>query len=381
MSMLALGAGAGLLLLCLLGVFVLVGVVLPRLQERDQGGQALDFATQPPAALELTPSPVDEPEATAAPLATAAELATAAPLATDAPAAVEPTKAPEEAQPTETQALDPDSMRVAESDGMVQVFVPEGEFRMGSSEAELAALRSLCPTCEEEELADQSPQRTVFLDAFWMDQSEVTNAQFGKFVTQTGYQTTAERNGFSYVLNLDRAAFDQVSGASWRDLRSQADVPVVHVSWDDAVAYCEWAGRRLPTEAEWEKAARGPDGWLFPWGDELPTRQLANYYELGAKLEPVGRFPQGNSYYQAWDMAGNAIEWVADFYAANYYSNMPLENPAGPPYGDGRVYRGGGWSSRLAYELYSLAASGRRWNYPNLSRDNLGFRCAQSDQP
>jgi formylglycine-generating enzyme required for sulfatase activity len=149
---------------------------------------------------------------------------------------------------------------------------------------------------------------------------------------------------------------------------------VYEVSWYGARAYCEWAGRRLPTEAEWEKAARGTDGQLYPWGDTPPTCSLAQYTGCSGRTTAVGGRPDGRSPYGALDMAGNLAEWVADWYDADYYETSPGENPLGPVTGEVRVHRGGPWFS----EPENLRAAIRGRNYPYIAAGIFGFRCSLS---
>jgi len=222
------------------------------------------------------------------------------------------------------------------ADGMVMVYVPAGEFLMGSSDA------------DGEAGAHEKPQHTVYLDAYWIDRTEVTNAQYRKCV---------------------EAGACQQPGC-WDDENDSApDRPVVCVTWYDAQAYTAWAGGRLPTEAEWEKAARGTDGRIYPWGDEFDGSRL-NYCDRNcgydwkdtsaddgyAVTAPVGRYPSGASPYGALDMAGNVWEWVADRYEEGYYARSPARNPQGPASGDSRVLRGGAfgnevWLVRCAYRV------------------------------
>ena len=203
-----------------------------------------------------------------------------------------------------------DSTMVNPVDGAEMVYVPAGEFLMGSE--------------DEDADSDEDPEHTVYLDAYWIYKHEVTNAQYRQCVDEGECDVPSNVNQFN---NPD---FD--------------DHPVVFVSWYDADAYCQWAGGRLPTEAEWEKAARGTDGRKFPWGEESPTCSLAQFRDCSGETKPVGSFPAGASPYGALDMAGNVWEWVGDWYDGGYYSQSPSENPQGPDSGEYRVIRGGSWA-------------------------------------
>jgi formylglycine-generating enzyme required for sulfatase activity len=224
-------------------------------------------------------------------------------------------------QPTaSTTSQPPLSVPTMESevDGMNLLYVPEGEFIMGSETGE----------------KDEVPIHTVFLDAFWIDQTEVTNAMYVRCV-RDGPCTPAPPRAVSTVQ------------ANYHGNPAFDNYPVVHVSWEDARTYCEWAERRLPTEAEWEKAARGTDARIYPWGnDPLPNDSLLNYQrpESEGKTTEVGSYPEGASPYGALDMAGNVREWVADWYSDTYYKISPTLNPSGLPVGEKRVIRGGGWA-------------------------------------
>ncbi len=293
-----------------------------------------------------------------------------------------PTATAMTAPATETPVAEP---IVASADGMTLLPVPAGAFIRGSSPADIATFAALCPGCNPEELTDQSPQRTLVLSAFWIDQTEITNARFAAFVAQTGYRTTAEERGQSYVLNRSTDTFDYVAGADWRhprgpgsDLTGREDAAVTQVSWDDAVAYCAWAGRRLPTEAEWEKAARGTDGRLFPWGNEPPDQTRLNFNYAATGSVGVGQFPSGVSPYGALDMAGNVWEWVRDFYDAGYYAVAPDTDPPGPVTGEGHTFRGGSWASGDMKSLTYVSTTYRLWNFANIRSDVTGFRCATS---
>lgn len=245
-------------------------------------------------------------------------------------------------------------------DGAKVVYVPEGEFKMGSTSGD----------------PDEAPVHKVTLDAFWMYQTEVTNAQFAHFVDDAGYQTSAEKAGSSKI-NKNGEWVDG-TGVSWLNplgdgstIEGKEEFPVVHVSWFDAAAYCDWTGGRLPTEAEWEKAARGDAGNAYPWGDEKPTADRANFNNYLKGTSITGSYLDGFSPYGALDMAGNVWEWVQDWYGADYYASSSDVNPAGPETGEERVFRGGSWY----YGEKTLSASYRGGEAPNYSSSLGGFRC------
>jgi formylglycine-generating enzyme required for sulfatase activity len=258
--------------------------------------------------------------------------------------------------------------------------IPAGEFLMGSP--------------PHEGFTDERPRRSVFLHAFLIDRYEVTNAQYEQFVKATGHAVPTNPNPAATL---------------WSDGRpfpGSDTHPVVNVSWHDATAYCAWAGKRLPTEAEWEKSARGTDGRLYPWGGEWDIRKAnsASYWagrtiefkdmlewkafwvdgdgariskERGLKGEvltlPVGSLPEGVSPYGLFDMAGNASEWVQDWFEPYYYLRAPRENPRGP---DGKllkVVRGGSWLK----PVNSLRAADRDYGLPADQQSGTGFRCAK----
>ena len=222
------------------------------------------------------------------------------------------------------------------------VSIPAGEFTMGSPEGD----------------ADERPAHKVHVDAFSIDVYEVTVGQYAEFL----------RSGEA------RAPLD------WNTMNQSAHQkrPVSNVDWADAAAYCKWAGKRLPTEAEWEKAARGTDGRLYPWGNDPPTPLRANYGKTGLHnyemLAPVGTLEDGKSPYGVYDMAGNVWEWVSDWYDNDYYKNSPAQNPEGPPKGGFKVIRGGSWNSSQR----NLRAADRYWDPPSFrSLYFPGFRCAK----
>ncbi len=274
------------------------------------------------------------------------------------------------------------------------VYVPGGEFRMGSSEAEIAAAYEQCErdpgtggACPEDWAEAESPQHTVTLDAFWIDQTEVTNAQFATFLNERGNQT---EGGATWLeLEDEDCLIEQVSGA-YRPRRGHDNHPVIEVSWYGALAYCEWAGARLPTEAEWEYAARGPQGLVYPWGDAFDCSrgnfddetQKDDYVVPGGegcdgyeRTAAVGSFKTGASWCGALDMAGNVWEWVADWYGK--YPSAPGTNPTGPAQGEIKVLRGGSWNN---FPGWVRSASRFRFK-PHLRDNTSGFRCVASPTP
>ena len=234
-----------------------------------------------------------------------------------------------------------------ELDPVPMVTIPAGEFLMGNPEGKGRA--------------DEWPQRSVYLDAFAIDQVEVTNERYLAFVATTGHRNPPNPYGTGTL----------------QSAKGIEQLPVVQTTWYDAKAYCSWAKKRLPTEAEWEKAARGTDGRLFPWGNDSATVKRANFdreWEEENTLHPVGSLPDGDSPYGVKDMAGNAREWVSDWYDADYYKHAPDRNPQGPDKkGVVRSIRGGSWHSPLA----DITASGRGRGGFALQTHGTGFRCAR----
>jgi formylglycine-generating enzyme required for sulfatase activity len=240
-------------------------------------------------------------------------------------------------------------------DDMVTVYVPTGEFEMGSAGGDTGEM----------------PVHTVVVDGFWLDRTEVSNSQYMQCVAEETCTPPADDTSYTrkrYYGNND-----------------YNDYPVVWVNWHQAQAYCEWVGARLPTEAEWEYAARGPEGRSFPWGEEIDGTRL-NFCDLNCERNwanksvddqhddtaPVGSYPEGASWIGALDMAGNVWEWVADWYAIDYYSVSPTQNPQGPDSGAAKVLRGGAWNYP---EKYAHSAS-RIATYDGHMFGNVGFRCA-----
>ena len=232
------------------------------------------------------------------------------------------------------------------------VLIPEGEFIMGSSDTEAKE--------------DEKPPHKVFLDAFYIDKHEVTNAQYKRFIDETGYPAPYVDADWARPYNWTNRTYP----------KGKANYPVVLVSWKDAQAYARWAGKRLPTEAEWEKAARGAlVSKKYPNGDNI-TQKEANY-NTGSifsfnKLRPVGSYkPNG---YGLYDMAGNVWEWCQDWYSESYYKNSPYRNPQGPPNGLYKVFRGGSWVAEKRF----LRCSQRGKNVPTYKSHTVGFRCVLS---
>ena len=274
-------------------------------------------------------------------------------------------------------------------DDAEMVLIPAGEFWMGNAPAEVERAKDECKktgiaeaTCKT--FHDREALRhRVHLDAFYMDRFEVTNALFERFVRSTSHRTTAEREGSgrAYQQKDGKWQWVTVDGATWRSpngpgTSAPSDHPVVQVSWDDAQAYCRWAGKRLPTEAEWEKAARGTDGRRYPLGEEWDAAR-ANGNMNVKTTRPVGSYPTGASPYGVHDMAGNALEWAADWFGQDYYERSPDRNPTGPASGERRVLRGGSWNN---FPM-NLRSSSRIINRPVNHDSIIGFRCARGLLP
>jgi formylglycine-generating enzyme required for sulfatase activity len=200
-------------------------------------------------------------------------------------------------------------------------------------------------------------------DAFRLDRFEVTNARYASCVAAGACKAPSLSGSKTRARYVGEAAF--------------AEYPVIFVSWFDAVTFCKWAGGRLPTEAEWERSARGTETpRTFPWGNDAPTCDKANFAGCVGDTDQVGKRPAGSSPYGALDMAGNVWEWTADFYAADYYSQSPVDNPKGPASGSLKVMRGGCWVSGAD----SLRSTCRKAELPSLWAPNVGFRCAYDQE-
>ena len=242
-----------------------------------------------------------------------------------------------------TVTTDKGITRIRQQDGMEMVYVPEGDFEMGSDGGG----------------GDEEPVRQVFLDGFWIDKYEVSNAQYALCVAAGACsepRLTISRTRKGYYGNPE---YD--------------DFPVMYVSWNDASVYCEWTGGELPTEAQWEKAARGSDGRTYPWGDGEANCSRANFYSnvyCVGDTNAVGSYPDGASPHGTLDMAGNLWEWVSDWYGE--YDPNETKNPTGAASGETKVLRGGSWY----YYFKSIRAFDRSNKNPASSNDNVGFRCS-----
>lgn len=253
------------------------------------------------------------------------------------------------------EQLDHDSVEPSMSkDGAPMVLVPAGSFPMG------------VPSGDRDGGRDEYPRHDVFVDTFMIDKFEVTNGRYLEFVKSTGHRVP--QNPRNPTRNLWQ-------GESITD--SLVDRPVINVDWFDAEAYCRWAGKRLPREAEWEKAAKGTSDRRFPWGNVEPTAKHLNYNQrwIGEKtLMPAGSYEAGKSPYGLYDMAGNVWEWVNDWYDARYYERSPKKNPKGPDTGTKKVIRGAGWQN----ETPTVRIFTRVESDPTVRNESTGFRCASS---
>ncbi len=271
--------------------------------------------------------------------------------------------------PTATPVDDPKTEagteRISPTDGMTQIFIPEGSFRMGGLDVKAET--------------DEIPDRQVSISNFWMDKLEVTNAMYMLCVQQNVCKTPI--------------LFRSEKREKYFNTEEYVDYPVIYITWNDANDYCAWAGRRLPTEAEWERAARGDDFRTFPWGDERPDTSRANFNRNSRDVSRVGSFPSGASPYGILDMAGNVWEWVADFYDPNYYSLEIDLNPTGPLIAPGirsqrHVIRGGSYQDveadiRVSNRGHASGADPDAAldsaEYHGETSSKIGFRCASDN--
>ncbi|HET9911287.1 MAG TPA: SUMF1/EgtB/PvdO family nonheme iron enzyme, partial [Anaerolineales bacterium] len=254
-------------------------------------------------------------------------------------------------QPQQTDtSLPTGAIPPSTKDGMILVHVPAGEFIMGSDDGS----------------DNEKPAHTVKTHAFWIDQTEVTTAMYAQCVQDKKCNPPDSIKSATHDNYYGNFAFRYY--------------PVIYVSWNDANQYCTWAGRRLPTEAEWEKAARGVDGRRYPWGNDIGDKFL-NYNDIEGDTTRVGKYYDGASDYGAVDMAGNVWEWVADWYSATYYASSPSSNPTGPEAGTYRVIKGGSWSGGVTDASLIVRSSYREWRIPARVDAAQGFRCAMDATP
>lgn len=287
-----------------------------------------------PAKPEVSPSPAPAP-APPPPVKPKASESESKPPAKSPPAANGST--PSASKPTPTPPL---PAEITGKDGTPMVLIPAGEFSMGSDKGD----------------DDEQPIHRVFIDSFYIDKFEVTNGRFAKFVEAVQIEPPwGFKDKETPVVHIDQ--------------------PVRWVNWMDAMGYCLWAGKRLPTEAEWEKAARGTDGRLYPWGNDAPTPAHAVFglKEGADTVSAIGNRDKGKSPYGVHDMAGNLYEWTIDWYDEQFYSKNPAINPRGPAEGTAKVQRGGSYTNAP----YRLRSTFRTKGDPTEHDPNVGFRCAQ----
>jgi sulfatase modifying factor 1 len=221
------------------------------------------------------------------------------------------------------------------------VFISVGSFKMGS---DLVGREN------------ENPEHLVQVKAFYLDRFEVTNLQYKDFIDATGRRTPVHWQGGNF-------------------LTGRADHPVVNVTWEDARVYADWVNKRLPTEAEWEWAARGTEGREYSWGKQV-NQDFANFNNPEGGTSSVDKYIKGQSEFGIWDMCGNVGEWVNDWYEATYYARSPDSNPLGPPDGRQKVYRGGGYQTNRI----DIRALSRHNAIPTMYQDYIGFRCALSSE-
>ena len=263
-------------------------------------------------------------------------------------------------------------------DGMI--LIPEGFFQMGTSDG----------------MAFESPVHSVEINSIWIDEHEVTVVEFAKFVEATSYKTEAEKFGWSGVFETESGEWTKADGANWQHPEgkgsvTKADEPVCQISWNDANAYAKWAGKRLPTEAEFEYAARGGlSQKKYAWGDDLKPngKPVANWWqgefpkkntiEDGfMRRSPVKSFPPNE--YGLYDMTGNVWEWTSDWYDAEFYKKSPMDNPKGAENGTEKSIRGGSWMCAENF-CSNYRVAGRSHATPDSGLNNLGFRCVREKQ-
>lgn len=286
------------------------------------------------------------------------------------------------APPTATPSPTPIPDSQITDGGHQMILIPAGSFRMGSTEEDIEAYYRLCQTlfdraeCQQQGFEAELPAHDVTLDSYYIDQFEVTNAQFATFLNELNNQTEA---GVSWYEAEDEDARIALSAGMWATLPPYEDHPATEVTWYGAKAFCEWRGARLPTEAEWEKAARWDpetgEVFRYPWGNQPPDSTRANFFDLIGGTDPVGSHESGVSPSGVHDMAGNVFEWVFDWFDSTYYQSSDMDrNPQGPANGDKKVLKGGAWVD-YAFLLHS---ANRGSLSPRGGFNFIGFRCARN---
>lgn len=282
------------------------------------------------------------------------------------------------------------------------ILIPEGPFLMGSTEQDIDKLLELDRNIEANRLENEIPQRKVYLNAYFIDKCPVTNTEYKKFIDSDGYAQKDfwSGDGWKYICQIKIPESNDLNSI----VKSDDDCPVVNISWYEAEAFAKWAGKRLPTEAEWEKAARGTDGRIYPWGCEFDKTRLNCAEAENKKPTPVSKYTRGKSIYGCFDMAGNVWERTNDWYDSQYYRSAPNKNPQGPlnaeknPYfgqpenvgisiydlesstkkeglSGCKVIRGGSWNGSGVVHVRCV---NRDYDEPDYKNDTIGFRCAKS---
>ena len=282
-------------------------------------------------------------------------------------------------------------------------LIPEGLFLMGSTEEDIGKLLELDRNVEAGRFDVEIPQREVYMSAYLIDKYPVTNAEYKKFIESGGYKQRDlwSDAGWDYIQQSKPLESNCVNSA----MDGEDDCPVVNISWYEAEAFARYAGKRLPSEAEWEKAARGTDGRIYPWGNKFDKTRLNCAESKIEKPTPVAKYPQGISSYGCFDMAGNVWEWTADRFDSQYYRSAPDRDPQGPakaedkPFfgrpedvgvsiyelepaeagsstlSDCKVLRGGSWNGG---GVIHIRCANRDYDEPDYRNDTIGFRCARS---
>lgn len=339
---------AGVVVILIIAMCSLAGLVVSSLLNNSTPTPPAQAIVSPPTTIAATVVSINTPTLTPKPVDTLRPTYTFTPKLTDTPrptASFTPTST---GTPHPTETLDPKlgigSSKVSPIDSATMMYVPAGDFTMGS-----------------DDYADEKPPHTVFLDAFWIDKFEVTNSLYRKCVNASKCVPPSESKSYSRYSYFGNTQFD--------------NYPVIYVSWNDANAYCDWADKKLPTEAEWEKSARGRDGRSYPWGNTFDQTLVNSSYAKIGDTVAVGSYPNGASPHGTLDMAGNVWEWVSDWWNESYYLGSPRANPTGPSVGQYKVIRGGSFGNieRGLRTYYRNDSTGVTRNTNN----NIGFRCAQ----